>query len=132
MNGRYLLDTNVIVAFFAGDGGVKKGFVEADEVFLPGIAVGELCYGARKSGRPQENLARIDQLVLTNVVLACDLETAREYGEIKNALRMKGRPLPENDIWIAALARQHDLTLVTRDIHFRQVDDLTSEMPKSA
>ncbi len=125
MNGRYLLDTNVIVAFFAGDGGVKKGFDEADEVFLSGVAVGELCYGARKSSRPQQNLARIDQLVLTNVVLACDLETAREYGEIKNALRMKGRPLPENDIWIAALARQHDLSLVTRDTHFQQIEDLS-------
>ena len=48
----------------------------------------------------------------------------RGYGEIKNALRIKGRPLPENDIWIAALARQHDLMLVTRDTHFEQIDDL--------
>jgi tRNA(fMet)-specific endonuclease VapC len=124
MNGRYLLDTNIIVAFFAGDGRVKKGFDEADEVFLPGVAIGELCYGARKSGRPQENLARVDELVLTNVVLASDVETARRYGEIKNALRIKGRPLPENDIWIAALARPHDLTLVTRDTHFEQIDGM--------
>lgn len=126
MNGKYLLDANVIVAFLAGDERVKKGFDEAAEVFLPSIAIGELCYGARKSGRPRENLARIDQLVFTNVVLACDVETAREYGEIKNALRIKGRPLPENDIWIAALARQHDLTLVTRDTHFEQVDTLNT------
>jgi len=124
MNGRYLLDTNVIVAFFAGEGRVRDGLNEADEVFLPSVAIGELCYGARKSGRSDENLARIDELVLTNVVLACDVETARQYGEIKNALRLKGRPLPENDIWIAALARQHGLVLVTRDAHFEQIDNL--------
>ncbi len=122
MNGRYLLDTNVIIAFFTGEARVRDGLTTAEEVFLPSTAVGELYYGARKSGNPDENLARIDELVLTNVVLACDSETARQYGEIKNALRLKGRPLPENDIWIAALARQHDLTLVTRDTHFQQME----------
>lgn len=125
MNGKYLLDTNVIIAFFAGEADTRNSFATADEVFLPSTAIGELYYGARKSRRPNENLARIDDLVLTNVVLACDGETARRYGEIKDALRVKGRPLPENDIWIAALARQHDLTLVTRDKHFEQVENLS-------
>ncbi|MBM4028865.1 MAG: type II toxin-antitoxin system VapC family toxin, partial [Planctomycetes bacterium] len=111
MNGRYLLDTNVLIAYFAGEEQVGKAVDTAEEVFLPSIVVGELYYGAGKSSRPSENLARIDALVLTSVVLVCDLETARRYGEIKNALRIKGRPLPENDIWIAALARQHGLTL---------------------
>jgi len=124
MNGRYLLDTNVLIAYFAGEEQVGKAVDTAEEVFLPSIVVGELYYGAGKSSRPSENLARIDALVLTSVVLVCDLETARRYGEIKNALRIKGRPLPENDIWIAALARQHDLTLVTRDTHFEQIDGL--------
>jgi tRNA(fMet)-specific endonuclease VapC len=124
MNGRYLLDTNIIIAFFTGEPDVRKGLAKAEEVFLPSIAIGELHYGAKKSDKWEENLIRIDELVLTNVVLACDVETARRYGEIKNALRIKGRPLPENDIWIAALARQHDLVLVTRDTHFEQIDDL--------
>ncbi len=124
MSGRFLLDTNVIIAFFAGDASIRSSLDEAEEVFLSSVAVGELYYGARKSGQPDANLARIDGLVLTNVVLACDSETARRYGEIKNVLRMKGRPLPENDIWIAALARQHDLTLVTRDTHFEEIEDL--------
>ncbi|HNS21445.1 MAG TPA: type II toxin-antitoxin system VapC family toxin [Sedimentisphaerales bacterium] len=124
MNGRYLLDTNVIIALLAGEAGVGSGLATADEVFFPSTGIGELYYGARKSSRPSENLARIDELVLTNAVLACDSETARRYGEIKHALRIKGRPLPENDIWIAALARQYDLTLVTRDTHFEQIDNL--------
>jgi tRNA(fMet)-specific endonuclease VapC len=49
---------------------------------------------------------------------------ARQYGVIKNALRAKGRPIPENDIWIAAIAMQYHLTLVARDGHFQEVDGL--------
>jgi tRNA(fMet)-specific endonuclease VapC len=126
MNGRFLLDTNVIIAFFAGEARVRRSLDEAEEVFLPSVAIGELYYGARKSGQPDANTARIDALVLTNVVLPCDSETARRYGEIKNVLRVKGRPLPENDIWITALARQYDLTLVTRDTHFEGIEGLNT------
>lgn len=115
MSGRYLLDTNIIIALFADEKTVKSSLAKADEVFAPSFAIGELCFGAWKSGRPMENLARIDEFVANNVVLGSDAETARRYGEVKNALRLKGRPLPENDIWIAAIAFQHDLTLITRD-----------------
>ncbi len=90
--------------------------------FVPSIVFGELYFGARKSGRPQANLARIDEFAANNVVLGCDTETARRYGDIKDALRVKGRPLPENDIWIAAIALEHDLTLVSRDAHFDEVE----------
>jgi tRNA(fMet)-specific endonuclease VapC len=83
-----------------------------------------LCYGASKSGRAQENLARVDELVVNSTVLGCDAETARQYGEVKNKLRLIGRPLPENDIWIAALALQYKLILVTRDAHFQEVENL--------
>ncbi len=124
MSGRYLLDTNVIIALFADDPGVKERLTGAEETFVPSIAVGELCYGARKSARPVENLARIDEFAASSVVLGCDTETARRYGEAKNALRLKGRPLPENDIWIAAIALQHGLTLATRDAHFAEIEGL--------
>lgn len=106
MSGRYLLDTNIIIALFADEVAVKNSLAQADEVFIPSIAVGELCYGARKSGRSKENLERIDELIAESAVLSCDVETARYYGEVKNKLRLKGRPLPENDIWIAALGLQ--------------------------
>lgn len=75
-----------------------------------------------KVGTVKANLARIDEFAAHNVVLGCNAETARHYGEIGNTLRLKGRPLPENDIWIAAIALQHDLTLVTRDTHFNEID----------
>jgi tRNA(fMet)-specific endonuclease VapC len=124
MSGRYLLDTNIIIALFADDTAVKENLAKAGETFVPIVAIGELCYGAQKSARVQENLARIDEFAASSVVLGCNTDTARSYGEIKNALRIKGRPLPENDIWIAAIGLQHDLTLVTRDEHFNEIESL--------
>lgn len=124
MSGRYLLDTNIIVALFAGETTVKDNLAKADEVFVPSIAIGELCYGAWKSGRAKENLACIDEFAASNIVIGCNTEIARQYGTIKNALRIKGHPIPENDIWIAAIALQYGLTLVTRDAHFNEVENL--------
>jgi tRNA(fMet)-specific endonuclease VapC len=124
MSGRYLLDTNVIIALFADESDVKENLATAEDAFVPSIAIGELCYGARKSGKPRENLARIDELAAGSVVLGCDTETARHYGDAKNKLRLKGQPLPENDIWIAAPAIQHNLILATRDGHFQAIEGL--------
>ena len=124
MSGRHLLDTNIVIALFAKESTIKDSLTQAEEVFVPSIVVGELCFGARKSGRVAKNLLRVDEFAASIVVLGCDIQTARHYGEIKNALRIKGHPLPENDIWIAAIALQHDLTLVTRDIHFDEIVNL--------
>lgn len=124
MNGRFVLDTNIVIALFADEAIVKSNLAQASEVFIPSIVIGELCYGARKSGRVEANLARVDELVAGSTILVCDAETARQYGAVKNKLRLKGRPLPENDVWIAALALQHDLILVTRDAHFQEVESL--------
>ncbi len=124
MAGRFLLDTNIIIALFAGEAPVREHLATAAEVFLSSIAVGELCFGARKSERVAENLQRIEELATSSVVLPCDIETARRYGEIKSALRAKGLPLPENDIWIAAIAAQYGLTVVTRDGHYSRIDGI--------
>jgi len=60
--------------------------------------------------------------------LRCDLRTAHQYGIVKELLRRKGRPIPENDVWIAATALLHGLPLVTRDAHFAHVDGLVVEV----
>lgn len=124
MSGRYLLDTNIIIALFANEESIMDDLAQADEVFIPSIALGELYYGAKKSGRSQANLERIEDLVADSTVIECDSDSARQYGNVKSRLRLKGRPLPENDVWIAALALQYGLTLVTRDAHFQEVEDL--------
>lgn len=124
MAGKLLLDTSVVVDLFAGDPAVQRVLSTAEEVFVPSIVFGELFYGAQRSNRRDANRVQVEAFASATAVLPCDLNTARHYGSIKDALRSKGRPLPENDIWIAALARQHALTLATRDAHFREIDGL--------
>ena len=124
MSGKCLLDTNVVIALFANEAAVKDNLSKAGEVFVPSVVIGELYYGAYKSTRAKENLTRIDDFASSNLVLDCDAETARVYGDVKNVLRVKGRPLPENDIWIAAIAVQHRLILVSRDAHFGEIENL--------
>lgn len=122
--GNYLLDTNIVIAMVANDAAVQEGIRNAGEVYLAAPVIGELYYGARKSGKTAENVATIDLLTQRFPRLDCDLETAQWYGIIRNRLQRKGRPIPNNDIWISAIAIQHDLVLVTRDSHFDEVDTL--------
>ena len=72
---------------------------------MPSIALGELYFGAYKSTKIEDNLNRIDDFALNNAVLACDNEIAKKYGIIKKWLKDKGQPIPENDIWVAAIAQ---------------------------
>ena len=76
MSGRYLLDTNIVIAIFAEEANVQAQLAGAGEVFIPSIVLGELYFGARKSGRVEANLARIDEFAASNVVLECDTVTA--------------------------------------------------------
>jgi tRNA(fMet)-specific endonuclease VapC len=127
MPGKILLDTNIVIALFAGEDLVRNRLAQTEEVFLPSTVLGELYYGARKSGHPAANLARIDEFAAATAVLACDATTARYYGQIKDHLRSKGCPIPENDVLIAAIAQQYGLPLATRDEHFEAVDGLVVE-----
>jgi tRNA(fMet)-specific endonuclease VapC len=126
MAGDVLLDTNIVIAFFAKDTEVLTRIVQVN-FLIPSIVLGELHAGARKSVRAAENLARIDAALPNSIILNCDYQTAQVYGVIKQALRLKGRPIPENDIWIAAVAQQYGLPLITRDEHFTAVDGLSIE-----
>ena len=127
MSGKYLLDTNIIIALFARDDAVINWLQNTGEVFVPSVALGELYYGAKKSAQSTENIARIDDFAINNAILNCDIETARRYGEVKYVLQLQGRPIPENDVWIAALAVQHDLILASRDKHFEDVNIIKLE-----
>lgn len=127
LSGKYLLDTNVAIALFAGDLAVQEKVRNAEYIVAVPPVIGELCFGAQKSNRVTENLHKIDILVQQSIVFPCDLETAQWYGIIKNQLRRKGRPIPDNDLWIAAIAMQRGLILVTRDAHFDEVESLQIE-----
>jgi tRNA(fMet)-specific endonuclease VapC len=122
--GRFLLDSNIVIALLQGDDVVLSNLDRAPEVFIPAVVIGELFFGAAKSARPAENTDKVERFAANRYIVSCDLDVAREYGRLKKRLREKGRPLPENDIWIAATAKHHEMVLVTRDSHFKEVDDL--------
>ncbi len=127
MAGKVLLDTNIVIALFSGDKAASHQ-ISSSEVLLPSIVLGELYFGARKSGQMAPNLDRIDQLAGSVVVLNCDAVTAQHFGQIKERLRSKGNPIPDNDVWIDAVAQQYGLRLATRDRHFNEVDGLVLEV----
>jgi tRNA(fMet)-specific endonuclease VapC len=89
--------------------------------------VGELHHGAMRAQRRERQLAFINDLIANSRILLCDLETAQQYGTLKYKLQLQGTPIPENDIWIASFALQHQLPLATRDNHFDNVPGLTVE-----
>lgn len=123
MAGRFLLDTNIVIALFEDDPALNVH--RSAEFLVPAIVAGELLFGVAKSKRRDDNLARLERFLAITSVLPCDLAVARQYGMVRYRLRVRGSPIPENDMWIAAVALAHDLPLVTRDGHFNDVEGLT-------
>lgn len=128
MSGKYLLDTNIVIALFANDVSVVKHLQNKENIFIPSIVLGELFYGASKSTNVKTNIERIKNFADNTSILSCDSETARFYGAIKSQLKSMGKPIPENDIWIASIAKQYELILITRDDHFKFVEAISIEM----
>ena len=106
------------------DGAIITVLEAATEVFVPSIAIGELYFGAYKSTRSQEKWKAVEAFAAGRVVIVPDADTADVYGQIKYGLRIKGHPIPDNDIWIAAIALQHNLVLLTKDKHFDEVENM--------
>lgn len=127
MSGRYLLDTSVVIPLFRGEEAIQERLDATEHVFLPAVALGELYFGAENSNQPEKHLTQIRELAAVCVFLPCDDETALYYGRLKKQLRTKGRAIPENDLWIASIALQHNLSLATRDVHFDAIEELESE-----
>ncbi len=120
------IDTNAYSAFMLGEARVVKALRRAHEIHVPLIVLAELlagfAAGTRKNAN-HEQLARFMASPRVNL-LKPDEKTARIYAEVFTALRGQGTPIPTNDLWIAALARQHHLGLLTLDAHFRLVAGL--------
>lgn len=126
--GRLLLDTNIISDLNDNVPETLDVMALAEEVFTSVVVAGELFYGIENSTRRKENFSFYTDFFQTCAVLDITLDTASIYGTIKTNLRQKGKPIPENDIWIAAIAIQNDLTLLTHDHHFNSVDRLRSKI----
>jgi tRNA(fMet)-specific endonuclease VapC len=125
--GEFLLDTNIVIGLLIEAPEIVRRFDAEGTAALSAIALGELYYGAYNSKQLRGNLAKLEHLLLSITLLDCDLNTALIYGELKQYLRTIGKPIPDNDLRIAAQCKQHGLTLVTRDAHFSQLPDLNCE-----
>lgn len=125
MNGsKVALDTNQAIAVLNDTGDAGKWVQTFSEVDLPVPVVGELRFGALNSQRVTENLRQVEQLVARCKALDVKVSTAEIYARIRLQLKQQGKPIPENDVWIAAICIEHDLPLATSDEHFLEVDGL--------
>ncbi|MEX2316693.1 MAG: type II toxin-antitoxin system VapC family toxin [Pirellulales bacterium] len=122
-----MLDTNIMIALIDREISVRDRVAAADEVLIPSPVFGELYFGAFNSERIQDNLARVDDYVRWYPSIPITAETARIYGAIRKDLQTKGKPIPENDIWIAAAAKQTSTIVATRDDHFDAIDGIAVE-----
>jgi len=119
-----LLDTNAISAWAMHDPGLL-GVLPSDRPwFLSSISLGEYYFGLIRSTQRQALENWLSMVEAACVVLAPDARTARHYAEIRDVLRLANTPIPYHDIWIAALAIQHDVPVVTRDAHFDKIPGL--------
>ena len=121
--GSALLDTSVVVAHLRSDPDLTARLAGVT-ICLPWVVLGELHYGAQRAQRREEAIARVRDFLRIAVLLLPDNNTAEEYGQIKAELAQAGALIPDNDIWIAALAREYKLPLATRDQHFAAVPGL--------
>jgi len=122
---KIVLDTNVVYALFRNEPAVVTRLRFAEAIYLPLPVVAELLFAAKKSDKRSANLYHVRQLRHTCDVICPGEETARVYADIRLELEKKGRPIPVNDLWIAAICRERDLPLATRDAHFDEVEGLT-------
>ena len=121
-----LLDTNAYAAFKRGDGEAVAILQQAPMIGLNAVVLGELLAGFAAGTRTAENRKELAEFLAMQQVriLPVDGVTAEHYATVYVALRGIGRPIPTNDLWVAATALQHRLALFSLDHHFRLVDQL--------
>jgi len=119
-----ILDTNALSGAADGDPGVLEVLAGAERIAVPVVVLGEYRLGIAQSRHSQEYEEWLREWVATVIVLDVDRETAQQYARIGLELKKIGKPIPSNDLWIAALCGQHSLPLLSRDRHFDVVSGL--------
>ena len=119
-----ILDTNALSAWAEGDPAVEASLRSAGQLVVPSIVLGEYYFGIRQSlhrDRYEDWLRRYLPLAEIATVIQA---TADAYADIRLELKRRGNPIPPNDVWIAALARQHVLPVLSNDAHFDVVEGI--------
>ncbi len=123
---RVALDTNRLTDLFQGDAELAEFLATCDEVWIPLIVLAEIKAGFYGGTQHHRNEVLLRKLMAkpTVEVLLPGRETAEQYARLFVQLKRAGTPVPDNDLWIAALALENDLTLITRDRHFDNIPQL--------
>ena len=123
---RILVDTNAYAAFKRGDAGTRDILRHAPEIALNAMVMGELLAGFASGSYAAKNRRELAEFLSSPRVrqLVVDAETAEHYAVLYAGLRKKGRPVPTNDLWIAASAMQYGYAVFSFDKHFTEMDNL--------
>jgi len=116
-----ILDTNGVSALAEGESALESLLRKANRVAIPVIVLGEYRYGISRSREQKRYEEWLTAYLPKFLILDIDERTTVPYAAIRSELKRAGTPIPSNDVWIAALCRQHSLPLLTRDRHFDAV-----------
>ena len=119
-----ILDTNARSAYLDSAPEAVEIVSEARELAIPVIVAGEFAFGITQSRHRDAYERSLQRILDRSTVLEIGIETARHYAAIRLELKGAGNPIPANDVWIAALSRQHGMSVMSRDTHFDFVSGL--------
>ena len=119
-----ILDTNAVSALLAGEHGLSEVLGPDHRHDIPVIVLAEYRYGLLRSRHRRRLETLFEKLVQESIVLGIDEGTAGVYVGVRDELSRAGTPIPANDLWIAALSRQHGMAIVSHDEHFDRVSGL--------
>jgi tRNA(fMet)-specific endonuclease VapC len=126
MEVRVALDTNRLTDIFRADGALAEWLGRCDEVWIPLFVLGEIKAGFLGVTQQNRNAILLKEFLnrTTVGILNPTRETAEQYARLFVQLKRAGTPVPDNDLWIAAIVLEHDLMLITRDQHFERIPQL--------
>ncbi|MCE9629274.1 MAG: type II toxin-antitoxin system VapC family toxin [Planctomycetia bacterium] len=116
-----ILDTNALSAWAEGDRAIEPVLRSATEMMIPAVVLGEFEFGIRQSRHYRRYADWLHSNLGSVEVVAIDRDVAHAYGAVRLELKKAGTPIPINDTWIAAIARQRALPVISRDVHFDAV-----------
>lgn len=122
-----ILDTNALSAFIDGDPALGARLSVESHPSIPVIVLGEFRYGISGSRHRNQYEQWLEDHLADFEILPVTDATAIVYARLRGSLKKIGRPIPANDVWIAALALQHRLPVLSRDEHFDAIPDLRRE-----
>lgn len=118
------LDTNVVIEIMRGNSMVIQQMDDFQLFCFPVTVCGELLFGVFNSPKSDAEIQKYHRFMATAEVLEVNIGVVENYAKIRYKLKQKGRPIPENDIWIAAIAMSNDILLLSNDEHFLEIDEL--------